>query len=412
MDFNIICFGLFGFLLLGYLILEGLDYGVGMLLPFAGKTELEKQVIINSIVPVWEGHEVWLIVAGAVLFASFPEVYATLFSGLYPALFLILVTLIFRGVAIELRSKERSFKWRKICDWCVFSGSFIPPLIWGTAIASLLKGLPIDGDMQYSGTIFAVLSMYTVSLGITLTMVFLIHGSTYLALRLEQGLDERFKNIGLQIYRYIFIVFLGFFILTITDTSTGEKTLAVITLAMSFLILLKGSRLLKNSEYMLSLLASTSAIILIYTSIIIALFPKIIVSTISPEHSLDIYNSAASQTTLKIIATTMFVVLPIVIGCQAWKFYMFWERLSPAKLEMKKLTTTLKQKNKEFIKKIELAKLFSETIKEIVDALRSRDGNIIKNLKPVYFKALFRHAKKSNCLRNIKQALDQKRRTD
>jgi cytochrome d ubiquinol oxidase subunit II len=157
MDFNTIWFILIAVLFIGYFILEGFDFGVGILLPFLGRNDRTRRVIINTIGPHWDGNEVWVLTAGGAMFAAFPNWYATLFSGFYLALFLMLVALIVRGVAFEFRSKDENPKWRALWDWCIFIGSLIPALLWGVALANIVRGVPIDAEMNYVGGFFNLL---------------------------------------------------------------------------------------------------------------------------------------------------------------------------------------------------------------------------------------------------------------
>ena len=191
MELNVIWFILLTVLFVGFFFLEGFDYGVGVLLPFLGKNDLERRILINTIGPVWDGNEVWMITAGGAMFAAFPHVYATLFSGFYLALFLMLVALIARGVAFEFRSKENHPQWRSTWDWLIFFGSVIPAILWGVAVTNLIQGVPIDAKMHYVGSFFDLLSPYTLVGGLTFLAVFSYHGAVYLGLKTEGVLLER-----------------------------------------------------------------------------------------------------------------------------------------------------------------------------------------------------------------------------
>jgi len=209
MELNILWFILVGVLFTGFFFLEGFDYGVGMLLPFIGKNDVERRIVINTIGPFWDGNEVWMITAGGALFAAFPHVYATMFSGFYMALFLMLVALILRGVAIEFRSKDESSKWRSTWDWMIFIGSTLPALLWGVAITNLIQGIPINSKMQYAGTFFDLLSPYTLVGGVAFLLVFLFHGALFLTLRVEGELIERSRKAAVKIGLLAALVFLS-----------------------------------------------------------------------------------------------------------------------------------------------------------------------------------------------------------
>jgi len=180
MDLNTIWFILIAVLYTGYFVLEGFDFGVGILLPFLSKADVERRAIINTIGPHWDGNEVWLLTAGGATFAAFPQWYATMFSGFYLPLFLLLVALILRGVAFEFRSKDPNPRWRSLWDWCIFAGSLVPALLLGVAFANLAQGVPIDSNMEYTGGFFNLLNPYEILAGVTTIIVFTLHGAIFL----------------------------------------------------------------------------------------------------------------------------------------------------------------------------------------------------------------------------------------
>src|SRR3954466_10308346 len=179
MELTDIWFLLIAVLWTGYFVLEGFDFGVGMLLPVVGRTEADRRVTINTIGPVWDGNEVWLLVAGGATFAAFPEWYATLFSGFYLPLLLILVALIIRGVAFEYRGKRDSARWKHNWDRCIIVGSFLPALLWGVAFANIVRGVPIDADAEYTGSFFTLLNPYALLGGLATLSLFLLHGTVF-----------------------------------------------------------------------------------------------------------------------------------------------------------------------------------------------------------------------------------------
>src|SRR5512136_82348 len=191
MTLNILWFVLVAVLFTGFFFLEGFDYGVGILLPFLGKQDGERRMLINTIGPFWDGNEVWLLTAGGAMFAAFPNWYATLFSGFYLALLLILLALIVRGVAFEFRSKDKNPRWRSLWDWLIFVGSFVPALLWGVALANIVKGVPIDASKNYVGGFFNLLNPYALVGGLTSLAGFALHGAIFLSLKTTDGLMER-----------------------------------------------------------------------------------------------------------------------------------------------------------------------------------------------------------------------------
>ncbi|NJN64744.1 MAG: cytochrome d ubiquinol oxidase subunit II, partial [Acidobacteria bacterium] len=200
MDLNTLWFVLIGVLFTGFFFLEGFDYGVGILLPFLGKTDHERRMVINTIGPVWDGNEVWMITAGGAMFAAFPHWYATLFSGFYLALVLMLLALIVRGVAFEFRSKDDNPRWRRTWDFAIFFGSAIPALLWGVAMTNIIRGVPIDAEMNYVGGFFNLLNPYALIGGIASLLVFSLHGACFLTLKLGSGLEERARAIAVRLW--------------------------------------------------------------------------------------------------------------------------------------------------------------------------------------------------------------------
>ena len=218
MDLNIIWFILITVLFIGFFFLEGFDYGVGGLLPFLGKTDVERRMIINTIGPVWDGNEVWMITAGGALFAAFPHVYATMFSSFYLALFLILLALIVRGVGFEFRSKDDSPVWRNTWDYLICFGSVVPALVWGIAVTNLIKGLAINEKMIYTGSFFDLFSAYTIVGGLTFLTLFLFHGALFITLKVEGDLINRAGELAKKIGIVAGISFALCGILTYTNT--------------------------------------------------------------------------------------------------------------------------------------------------------------------------------------------------
>ena len=335
-DLNTICFLMFGFLFIGFLVLEGFDYGVGMLLPFLGKSDSARRAIIATLAPVWEGNEVWLIAAGTVLFAGFPDAYATLFSGLYLALILILVTLILRGVAFEFRNKDINKKWRTFWDWSIFFGGIIPALLWGIAVANLLYGLPISEQKQYVGDFWDLITIYSLVGGLAFVFLFLFHGAAYLTLKLERNVIPRLRTTGILLGRYTVFILVCFAILTMLYTNAMTKPIVGVILMASVVTAALGPRYMARNQYISSFALSTLSIIAINTAIFTALFPWIIISNLDLNWSLDIYNAASNLLTLNIMVNTLYVVLPIVLLLETWKYYIFRQSVNEDSLESRR----------------------------------------------------------------------------
>ena len=319
-------------LFIGFFFLEGFDYGVGILLPFLGKKDEERRAIINSIGPFWDGNEVWLITAGGALFASFPQVYATLFSGFYTALFLILLGLIVRGVSFEFRSKVESQGWRNFWDWMNFLGSFVAALLWGVAVGNLIRGVPIDEKMYYHGGLLGLISIFTLIAGVTFVLLFAYHGANFLSLKLADDLSERAKSAAKKLWIWTVIFAVIFILWALFGTPYFTKGavpwlayLAAILAAISLLI--SGFRAFQGRSGCAFL---WSALTIVFATVMVfgGLYPRILISTMDPSYSLTIANASASPYTLKIMTIVAIVLVPIVLIYQTWTYTVFKERIS------------------------------------------------------------------------------------
>ncbi len=334
MELNIIWFILVGVLFTGFFFLEGFDYGVGMLLPFIGKNDIERRMVINTIGPVWDGNEVWMITAGGALFAAFPHVYATLFSGFYLALFLMLLALILRGVAFEFRSKDENPVWRSCWDWCIFIGSAVPALLWGVAVSNLIKGVPINEKMQYVGTFFDLLNPYTLVGGVAFLLVFLFHGALFLSLKLEEGpLVTRVIAAARRIGVLTAVVFLSWVVLGYLNTDLFQSTLAAAALWGAVAVFLVGYIGSWVDRPGIGFVASGGAIILTTLAVFAGLFPRLMVSSLNPNWSLTIYNASSTPYTLSLMTWAAALMVPIVLIYQGWSYWIFRKRVTAKHLE-------------------------------------------------------------------------------
>ena len=333
MDLNTIWFVLITVLFIGFFFLEGFDYGVGGLLPFLGKTDVERRMIINTIGPVWDGNEVWMITAGGALFAAFPHVYATMFSSFYLALFLILLALIVRGVGFEFRSKDDSPLWRKSWDYLICFGSVVPALVWGIAITNLIKGLAINEKMIYTGTFFDLFSTYTIVGGITFLMLFLFHGALFISLKVEGDLVDRAGVMAKKIGMLAIISFALCGILTYTNTDLFNSMPARLSLMLSVVLLCGSYLYVTLAKYGRAFVCSSLSIAMVTLAFFAGLFPRFIVSNLNAAWSLNIYNSASSPYTLKIMTVAAFVLVPIVLVYQGWTYWVFRKRVGAKDLE-------------------------------------------------------------------------------
>ncbi|WP_003543180.1 cytochrome d ubiquinol oxidase subunit II [Desulfotomaculum nigrificans] len=328
MDLNVLWFILVTVLFVGFFFLEGFDYGVGILLPFLGQNDTERRVIINTIGPVWDGNEVWLITAGGALFAAFPNWYATLFSGFYLALFLMLLALILRGVAFEFRSSDKSPAWRNLWDWLIFGGSLVSALLWGVAVTNLLQGVPINGNMQYVGTFGDLLTPYTLVGGVATLLVFMLHGALFLTLKTEGEMVERAGRLARRIGIMAIPVIILLALLTYTNTDLFAKAGAGVVLGAAGLCLILAHWLLRAGRHGWAFAANSLTIVLFTVSMFWGLFPRVMVSSLKPEWSLTIYNASSSPYTLKVMTVVALTMVPIVLLYQGWTYWVFRRRVN------------------------------------------------------------------------------------
>ncbi len=331
MELQVVWFMLVAVLFTVFFLLEGFDYGVGILLPFLGKDDTERRVIINTIGPVWDGNEVWMITAGGAMFAAFPNWYATLFSGFYLPLFLMLIALIVRGVAFEFRSKDARPQWRSWWDWMIFVGSFVPALLWGVALGNIIRGVPIDANMQYVGGFFNLLNPYALLGGLASVSLFALHGAIFLNLRTTDVLRARSKATAQKLWIpaavMVFAFVIAGYFATDMFTRLGVDPGPVPILAGVALLLVPW--LLRTERSGWAFVMSSVAVVFSTVTIFMGLFPRVMVSSLDPAWSLTIYNASSSPYTLKVMTIVALIFTPIVMIYQGWSYYQFRERVSP-----------------------------------------------------------------------------------
>ncbi|MCL2336637.1 MAG: cytochrome d ubiquinol oxidase subunit II [Firmicutes bacterium] len=328
MDLNILWFLLIGVLFIGYFFLEGFDYGVGVLLPFLGKNDQERRVLINTIGPFWDGNEVWLLTAGGAIFAAFPNWYATLFSGFYMALFLMLLALIVRGVAFEFRSQDERPAWRNFWDIMIFVGSLIPALLWGVAITNLLRGVPIAANMQYTGSFWTLLSPYTLVGGLATLLIFTLHGAIFLTLKTEgqQLAGARRAASVLSILAALALLLL--IILSYSNTDLFTKLGAGIVFWAALVTLLLACWLIRAGKSGWAFVMNGLTIVFATVAIFWGLFPRVMVSSLNPLWSLTVSNASSSPYTLKVMTIVALTLVPVVLLYQAWTYWVFRKRVT------------------------------------------------------------------------------------
>ncbi len=329
MDLNTVWFILITVLFSGFFFLEGFDYGVGMLLPFLGKNDRERRLVINTIGPVWDGNEVWMLTAGGAMFAAFPHVYATLFSGFYLALVLMLLALIIRAVAFDYRSKDENATWRAAWDWVIFFGSFLPALLWGVAMSNLIRGVPIDAEMNYVGGFFTLLNPFALVGGLAAVAVFLLHGAVFIALKTGGEMSERAQGVASMIWLpavILMALYLGLLFGTGIAGNAGPVKIAVAVLGILALLAVKF--LLTRGRQGWAFIMTGVAIIFANVTIFLGLFPRLMVSSLNPEWSLTIYNASSSPYTLKVMTIVALTLVPFILAYQGWSYWVFRQRIS------------------------------------------------------------------------------------
>ncbi|MEW6348355.1 MAG: cytochrome d ubiquinol oxidase subunit II [Thermodesulfobacteriota bacterium] len=324
---NTIWFLLWGILWAVYFMLDGFDLGLGTLRPFLAKNEDEHRIIYNTMGPVWDGNEVWLITAGGVTFAAFPTTYAVMFSTLYSPLLLILFCLILRGVAFEFRSKIDSPGWKGLWDLCHLVGSFGPALLFGVAFANIFQGIPFDKEGIFQGTLLTLLNPYGLIGGALFLLLFLVHGSLWLAIKSEGVLHERAFRTASTLWPILLVVAVVFLVATWFATPLYKNYLShpvLFAVPLLAVVALLGTRLfIAQKREWASWFASAATIVSATLFGVIGMYPNLFPSSSDPALSLNAFNSSSSPLTLKIMLGVALTFVPIVILYQAWVYYTF-----------------------------------------------------------------------------------------
>jgi cytochrome d ubiquinol oxidase subunit II len=308
----------------GYFLLEGFDFGVGLLLPVLGPDEARRRVLINTIGPVWDGNEVWLLVAGGATFAAFPEWYASLFSGFYLPLLVILVALIVRGVAFEYRGKLDNATWRRRWDLALIIGSGVPALLWGVAFANIVRGIRLDADHHHVGTVVDLLNPYALLGGLTTLTLFATHGAVFLALRTVGPVREHARRTAARLGPVTVAVAAVFLLWTQFAyggaATAGPAVVAAVGLVAALLANARGREGWAFLGMAVTIVAATATLFL-------ALYPDVLPSTLDPAFSLTVTNAASTPYTLKIMTWVAVVFTPVVLLYQGWTYWVFRRRL-------------------------------------------------------------------------------------
>ena len=334
MSLNSFWFLLIVVLWVGYFVLEGFDFGVGILLPVVAKNQAERRAVLTTLGPVWDGNEVWLLVAGGATFAAFPEWYATLFSGFYLPLFLILLSLIVRGVAFEYRSKYGKENWRGRWDLAITVSSLLPAILWGVAFANIVRGVPLTksaaGAMEYTGGFFNLLNPYALLGGITTLCLFVSHGAFFLALKVEGEIRDRANKIGQQAGLLTALLAVLFFVWTLISVSHRSWVIGGVVLVVIAWLSALYSNFRGREGWAFLYSAITTAFVVI--TLFLALYPNVMPSSNGVESSLTIFNASSTHYTLKVMTVVAVILTPFVLLYQGWTYWTFRKRINPSQI--------------------------------------------------------------------------------
>ncbi|GAA5116344.1 cytochrome d ubiquinol oxidase subunit II [Alloalcanivorax gelatiniphagus] len=325
MELTTVWFALIAVLWIGYFCLEGFDFGVGMLLPVLARDETERRVMINTIGPVWDGNEVWVLVAGGATFAAFPEWYATLFSGFYLPLLMILVALIVRGLSFEYRHKRDEARWKARWDLAIIVGSTVPAFLWGVAFANIVAGVPIDVDKEFTGSLLTLLDPFGLLGGLVTLSLFAAHGAMFVALKTDGDIRHRARDLAVRIGAVAAVLAVLFLVWTQARTGTA---LTAVVFAVAALALLAGLVAARAGREGWAFVGTFLTIGLAVAGLFLGLFPDVMPSTTDPAYSLTTTNAAATAYSLQVMTWAAVVFTPIVLGYQAWTYWVFRRRIS------------------------------------------------------------------------------------
>jgi len=322
-------FALIGVLWVGYFFLEGFDFGVGMLMPFVSRDDVDRRVAINTIGPVWDGNEVWLLTAGGATFAAFPLWYATVFSGFYLALFLLLAALIFRGMAFELRHRRADARWTRWWDRAIFWGSLVPSLLWGVAFADFIHGVPIGANATWSGTFFDLVKPYALLGGLATLSLFWLHGATYLGLKAEGDVRVRAHEMAQRSAPVTFVIVTAFLTWTYVSAHSMNHVGLVPPLLpiLGLGVLAAVSWLVRERLEGWAFIATALVIVAFFTTLLLNLYPNVLVSSIDPSFNLTMVQSASHPYTLKVMSWVALIFTPLVLIYQSWTYWVFRKRV-------------------------------------------------------------------------------------
>ncbi|MDD7929079.1 cytochrome d ubiquinol oxidase subunit II [Microbacterium thalli] len=336
MDLAYVWFFIVGVLFVGYFVLDGFDFGVGMSLPFLGKDNVSRRQIINTIGPVWDLNETWVIVAGACLFAAFPEWYATLFSGFYLPLLIILIALILRGVSFEYRHQRDDPTWRKRFDLMIVWGSALPAFLWGVAVANIVQGVPIDADKEFTGTLLTLLNPYGLLGGVVTLLLFFTHGVYFVALKTDGDVREQARRLATKSGLLTLVAaafFLAWTVLSAMGAQAPLLPLVVVAAVVAALMLITAILANARGREGWAFAAGAGTVMFAVLTLWLSLFPNVMPSSTDPAFHLTIENASSTDYTLSIMTWAAVIFLPLVLLYQGWTYWVFRKRVTRARIE-------------------------------------------------------------------------------
>ncbi|AEW05511.1 cytochrome bd quinol oxidase subunit 2 apoprotein [Sulfobacillus acidophilus DSM 10332] len=330
MSLPVLWYVLIAVLFTGYLVLEGFDYGVGILLPWVGHSDTERRAVLATIGPVWDANEVWLITAGGAMFAAFPLWYASLFSAFYGGLALLLVSLIVRGVALEFRSQDRHPTWRRRWDYLIAGSSAVPPLVWGLAMGNVLHGIPLNAQGNFTGSLATILNPYALVGAAAALSLLTLHGALYLTLKAPIPVSDRAYRAAFRVGPVATVFYFAFVLMSYFDAHfihrLGVDPGPIPILAGLGMVTVR--LLLPRRNHPWAFWMGLLTIILSTASVFLALYPDLMISSLNPAWSLTVPNAAANPYSLKVMTIVAITVLPLVLAYQAWTYWIFRRRIS------------------------------------------------------------------------------------
>jgi len=325
MELTTVWFALIAILWIGYFALEGFDFGVGMLMPIVADDETERRVLYNIVGPVWDGNEVWVLVAGGATFAAFPEWYATLFSGFYLPLLLILLALIVRNLAFEYRAKKDDDAWRRNWDLSLIIGSFVPALLWGVAFANIVAGVPINSQKEFTGNLFTLLNPFGLLGGVVTLLLFATHGAMFIALKTDGEIRHRARALSVQVGLAAAVAAVVFLVWAQAKTGSASSAVAFVLAAVALVSAIFAAW--KGREGW-AFVGTFATIALAVAGLFFALFPDVMPSSTAHAFSLTTTNASATSYTLTVMTWVAVIFTPVVLVYQGWTYWVFRKRLT------------------------------------------------------------------------------------